>query len=432
MFSEITPVVSGLNLLPALSYMVKKIMSKPVFITGQQIGLLGGPLYTTYKVLGAIKGAADADGEAVYWLETNDADFTEINNFSFLDSDNNLKKLTWSIPSNGLSTGFITVDDSLLELITLFFDSVKQTEFTPSLRTLVFDCYKKGDLLKDSSGKLAEELFGKFGIRLFDPSEEEFRKFSKPILLKEADKTPAGKQCNLFCMISNKRLAVFKNSAGYNLRDGSSVLLEDYDLVPNVKTRNICQDAFFNTDTYVAGPGEIKYINELDSQYDFFNIKKSKVTARMTLTLLESKVKKKLQRYNISISDVMGKNRDDFVKQIITGNGGSDWNKIRNEAVKKTETLFKELDNLGLNTRQLRRTTINSIKDLVGQERKSEKQKLTGVVKDAEFLSDSIYPNGIKQERVFNIFYYMNLYGGLSLIDKLYDNYSKSRLVLEL
>ena len=233
-------------------------------------------------------------------------------------------------------------------------------------------------------------------------------------------------------MISNKRLAVFKNSAGYNLRDGSSVLLEDYDLVPNVKTRNICQDAFFNTDTYVAGPGEIKYINELDSQYDFFNIKKSKVTARMTLTLLESKVKKKLQRYNISISDVMGKNRDDFVKQIITGNGGSDWNKIRNEAVKKTETLFKELDNLGLNTRQLRRTTINSIKDLVGQERKSEKQKLTGVVKDAEFLSDSIYPNGIKQERVFNIFYYMNLYGGLSLIDKLYDNYSKSRLVLEL
>ncbi|MCP5106082.1 MAG: bacillithiol biosynthesis BshC, partial [bacterium] len=60
-------------------------------VTGQQIGLLGGPLYTVYKVLGAAHLAGKLNGNAVYWLETNDADFNEINHIDYLDAQGQLK-----------------------------------------------------------------------------------------------------------------------------------------------------------------------------------------------------------------------------------------------------------------------------------------------------------------------------------------------------
>ena len=77
-------------------------MNKPI-LTGQQIGLLGGPLYTTYKVLGAIHYSKSIGGTPVYWLETNDADFDEIKSFHFIDKENGLKTLTWDINSKGYS-----------------------------------------------------------------------------------------------------------------------------------------------------------------------------------------------------------------------------------------------------------------------------------------------------------------------------------------
>ena len=92
-------------------------------VTGQQIGLLGGPLYTTYKVLGAIHHADKINGDAVYWLETNDADFNEINHIDYLDAQGQLRTLTWDIDGQGYSCGFIEVDHSLVEILETFFST---------------------------------------------------------------------------------------------------------------------------------------------------------------------------------------------------------------------------------------------------------------------------------------------------------------------
>jgi len=134
-------------------------VSKPV-ITGQQIGLLGGPLYTTYKVLGAVNWSQKINGEAIYWLETNDADFNEINHFTYMDAKGELQTLTWDINSQGYSCGLIQVDESLVNLLHIFFSTLRQTEFTPALRELALRCYSKGKTLSEASEQLAQELFG--------------------------------------------------------------------------------------------------------------------------------------------------------------------------------------------------------------------------------------------------------------------------------
>ena len=57
-------------------------------LTGQQVGLFGGPLYTPFKAATAIARArqATADGQphaAVFWLASEDHDFAEINQVTF-------------------------------------------------------------------------------------------------------------------------------------------------------------------------------------------------------------------------------------------------------------------------------------------------------------------------------------------------------------
>ena len=109
---------------------------QPIIVTGQQIGLLGGPLYTTYKVLGAIHLARKLGGKAVYWLETNDTDFHEINHLDGLDADGQLRSFAWEMDSQGVSCGLLEIDAALRDTLTRFFDALRQTEFTPALREM--------------------------------------------------------------------------------------------------------------------------------------------------------------------------------------------------------------------------------------------------------------------------------------------------------
>ena len=50
----------------------------PVVVTGQQVGLFLGPLYTLYKAATAVKHARAIGAVPVFWLQTEDHDLVEI------------------------------------------------------------------------------------------------------------------------------------------------------------------------------------------------------------------------------------------------------------------------------------------------------------------------------------------------------------------
>ncbi len=397
-------------------------MSKAV-ITGQQIGLLGGPLYTAYKVLGAARYAQQIGGEALYWLETNDADFNEIDHIDFLDAEGKLQTLTWTIDSKGYSCGLIAVDNALVALLETFFSSLRRTEFTPALKKIALACYAPGLTLAEASRRLAGELFGPYHIKIFSPQEKDFREFSRTILLREAENTPDGAQCNLFCMIGKRREALFKNGRGFRLRDGAAVDLSQYELVPNVKTRNVCQDAYFHTHTYIAGPGEIKYIAELDPVYRFHGVAKAAVKPRMSLTLIEPKVSRLLKKNGIALDDVLSLDKDSLVKKVLKEKSGFDFKETLEKAGELTRGYIENLAGLGLEIQEIDRILREAVRKACGQKRTREKEKQNALLESLQYLGDALKPYGKKQERVFNIFYYMNLFGGLDFINRLYKNY---------
>ena len=406
-------------------------MNKKI-ITGQQIGLLGGPLYTTFKVLGAIKLASEVNGESVYWLETNDADFNEINHIEYLDSNDELRSLKWDKDTKGYSCGSIEIDGDLVELLDRFFETIRQTEFTQELHKIVSECYKTGRTLGEASEFLAESMFRGRGIEIFNPHDQHFRDTTREILLNEAKRTAHGKQCNLFCIIEKRRVAVFRDKNGFSDRSGKKIDLEKYELTPNFRTRNVCQDSYFKTHTYVAGPGEIEYIKDLDEMYKFHNVVKPEIKKRMSVTLIEPRVKRILKKLEFNLSDFIEEDKDSFKKKYIKKTTGIDSKNLFKEAGALTDNYLKELRDLGIDVKDLRKYLLNSLKTSIGLKRASEKERIADSIRKIDFVFNSLNPFGRRQERIFNVFYYMNLYGGLSFINWLYKNYNTKMEFLEI
>lgn len=404
-------------------------------LTGQQIGLLGGPLYTTYKVLGAVYKAREIGGQAVYWLETNDADFNEINHIDYMDAEGELRRLTWDIPSQGYSCGYIEVDRELVKILSMFFATVRQTEHTPMLRDMALDCYTEGITLGEASMRLAKELYGGYDIRFFTPFEPDFREFTKRILFKEAVITPDGEQCNVFCVIDKQRKAIFRKGESFVLRDGTEVDPASVDLVPNVRTRNICQDAYFDAHTYVAGPGEVKYIAELDERYEFHGVRKADVMPRMSVSLIEPRHKRMMKRKSIPLEMLLQHPKEELLKKMLEKAGGIDINETRRSGMEMTSQYIEKLQGLGFEKselKEIRKYLTDEVKKACGNLRAREKGKHNKLLEDAAFLSDNLFPLGKPQERVFNVLYYMNLYWGMDFIPWLFKHYDPETKILEL
>lgn len=407
----------------------------PTVVTGQQIGLLGGPLYTTYKVLGAVYHAKQLNGRAVYWLETNDADFNEINHIDYPDANGNLQTLTWDIPTQGYSCGYIEVDGALVQIIEKFFKTIPRTEHTSKLKRLALGAYAEGTNLAEASQQLARELFGHLDIQFFTPFDPPFRQFSQDILRKEALRTADGEQCNCFCMVGMQRKALFRKGRCFKTRDNMHVDIRKYQLVPNVRTRSVCQDAYFNTHTYIAGPGEVKYLAQMKPNYQFHRVQPANVQPRMSIALIEPKTKRLLKKTGLTLEDIHSLAREELLKKTMTDETGFDAKTANHDADQLTRRLLESMENHGAppaDLKNLRKLLQTEIKKIFGQVRAREKEKIQKNLENAGSLSDLLVPFGKRQERVFNIFHYMNLYGGTGLIDHIYHHYDPHRTLLEL
>jgi uncharacterized protein YllA (UPF0747 family) len=336
------------------------------------------------------------------------------------------------VDTGGFSCGYIPVDAALVEILQTYFATIHQTEWTGDLKEMVLSCYRKGYTLGESSRLLAEKMFHGFPLKIFDPMDESFRAFSKTFLINDAEGTPDGAQCNLFCIINKKRLAVFKKDGGYVLRDGEPVDLSQHDLVPNVKTRNVCQDAFFKNRYYVAGPGEVSYISELDDQYRFHRVRKAEVRPRMSVTLLEPRVIRSLRQLDMEWKEFLNVSGQELANRKLGEISDYDFSRARELSGKWTEAYVEKLNSLSLETKKIRKNLQKMVKESLGEKRAGIKVRHKKIVSDILYLSGNLFPFGKRQERVFNIFYYMNLFGGTGFLLWLYEKYDDKKSFLEI
>ncbi len=429
-------------------------------VTGQQVGLFCGPLYTLFKTISAIKLSSELKERfpefefvPVFWLEGDDHDFEESNHIHLLNAASDVVRVE-AIFTNGET-------DNLKPLSEIKFDaSVEQvfqqidallpvTEFKPGLLQMLTASYKEGESYTTAFAGTLTKLLGKNAILLLDPYEAEAKRMMKPIFEKELQSYPrtseevikqsAGLEeeyhvqvkprvINLFYVDDGNRRGLEPIGTGFSLRGTKRKLMPEQvrtilesrpeTFSPNVVLRPICQDYLLPTAAYIAGPGEIAYFAQLKGVYQHFGVEMPPLFPRASATILEKRISKVLEKYQLNISDAFSDLETVMKKALAAANPEN----IPGEFEKVTAEVKQVVDRLDSLLARVDPTLKGSLESTVSRmlhhlqhlEEKTTaayRRKNEQVLLQTKKFQQSVFPNRELQERVLNFTYFYNKYG---------------------
>lgn len=443
-------------------------------VTGQQVGILGGPLYTLYKVLTAIKLANQYNQKyegykfvPVFWLEGDDHDFNEVRSINIFDSENQVLNIGYKreIEDDDAkqSVGKINFDESLNEFFSQFDGSLRNTDFKIDLLLKLKECYQIGKSFKQSFKELLFWLFDEYGLVIFDPQDPQVKIILKPVFKKEVNDFAVHTQkliqvsakleelyhaqvkvkpVNLFYHTDDGRYSVEPVDEVFKLRRKRKQFTKDEILEeienfperfsPNVLLRPICQDYLFPTGFYIAGPSEISYFAQITPLYDFYKIVTPVVFPRSSVTILEKNVGAALDKYDLTLNDVF-LGLDELKEKVIAGLSENNLDKVFKESETDIELTFDKLkENLFAVDKTLvdasaryKEKMLASFSELKTKAIKAQESKHETTIRQLTRISNLLYPLENLQEREINFAYFYNKYGR-DLIRKIYDDISVS------
>ncbi len=443
-------------------------------VTGQQLGIIGGPLYTVYKILTTIRLANQLTERydefkfvPVFWLEGDDHDFNEVRSINLFDNENQVINIGYKEEINDDDTkqsiGKINFDEALNEFLNKYESSLRDSDFKNELVSKLKECYQVGKSFKQSFKQLLFWLFDEFGLIIFDPQDPQVKNLLKPIFKKEVNdfsihtqkliQTSAKleelyhaqvkvKPVNLFYHTDDGRYSVEPVDDVFKLRRKRKQFTKDEILAeietsperfsPNVLLRPICQDYLLPTGFYIGGPSEIAYFAQVTPLYDFYNIETPIIFPRSSATILEKNVATGLDKYDLSMNDIF-LGLDELKEKVIASLSENNIENAFEEASKEIELTFDKIkENLFAVDKTLvdssgryKDRIMSSLVELKSKAIKAQETKHETTIRQLTRLSNLLYPLGNLQEREINFTYFYNKYGK-DFIRKVYDDISVS------
>jgi bacillithiol synthase len=429
-------------------------------VTGQQVGLFCGPLYTLFKTISAIKLAGELKERfpefefvPVFWLEGDDHDLEESNHIHLLNASSEVVRVE-AIFTNGET-------DNLKPLSEIRFDaSVEQvfqqidallpvTEFKAALMQMLTSSYKEGETYTTAFAATLTRVLGKNTILFLDPFDTAAKRMLKPIFEKEFQSFPRTSEevirqsaeleedyhvqvkprvLNLFYLDEGNRRGLEPIGNGFSLRGTKRKLMPEQvrtilesrpeSFSPNVVLRPICQDYILPTAAYVAGPGEIAYFAQLKGVYRHFNVEMPPLFPRASATIMEKRIAKVMEKYQLTLSDAFGDFESVMKKALAAAspeNIPGEFEKITarvREVIAGLDTLIERVDPTLKGT--LDSTASRMLHHLQHLEEKTTaayRRKNEQVLLQTKKFQQSLFPNREMQERVLNFTYFYNKYG---------------------
>jgi len=443
-------------------------------VTGQQLGVLGGPLYTLYKIITAIRLANQLSERydefkfvPVFWLEGDDHDFNEVRSIKLLDSENQITAIGYKEEIDDddakQSVGSIKFDDSLNDFLNNFDANLRDSDFKQELTNKIRECYSTGKSFKQSFSEMIFWLFDEYGLVIFDPQDSNIKKLLKPVFTKEVNdfslhtqkliQTSAQleelyhaqvkvKPVNLFYHTDEGRYLVEPVDDIFKLRrkrkqfTKEEILLEIENspekFSPNVLLRPICQDYLLPTGFYIAGPSEIAYFAQVTPLYNFYNVVTPIIFPRSSVSLLEKNVAAGLDKYELTINDIF-LGLDQLKEKVISVLSENNIDTAFSDASKEIELTFDRIKEnlfaidktLADSSSRYREKVLASITELKSKAIKAQDSKHETTIRQLTRLSNLLYPLGNLQEREINFAYFYNKYGR-DFIRKIVDEISIS------
>ncbi len=454
-YSQLTP--SDLT-----SQNIKKLSDKKTLaiVTGQQLGILGGPLYTFYKIITAIKLSRflaerydDYNFVPVFWLEADDHDFNEVRSIKVIDEGNSLLTIGYKeeFEEDDLkqSVGLINLDDSINDFFEKLNTGLKETEFKPAIYEALKSFYKEGKSFKTSFRDLVFNYFDNYGLIIFDPQDVEVKKILRPVFKKEITDFRMHteklvhvsatleelyhaqvkvKPVNLFLRVDEGRYSIEPVENEYRLRRKRKSFTQEQLLEllenepdkfsPNVLLRPICQDYLFPTAFYIGGPSEISYFAQIKPLYDLYEIVQPIIYPRSSVTLLENSIANALEKYSVEINDIF-LDVESVKKKIVNSVEESSVDEMFDGIANQIESSFDQLKERLLDldktiadsSNRYRDKILGTVNELKSKAEKAQQKKYEVTLRQIDRAAVHLFPNSNLQERELNFVYFVNKYG---------------------
>lgn len=444
------------NINPKTQANLQKLRSSDalVVVTGQQVGLFTGAAYTLYKTLTTIQLAKKLSADLgravvpVFWLETEDHDLEEANHVGFFRG-NEVVNLTYTghqAPVNGNlgSVGKIRFNKQIAEVVDELEALLPPTEFREDLMQKVRAAYAEGKNFTEAFAAMLLHLVPDEGIILACGYNKALKSLALPLFQKALDEYQTADEIlqntskslieagfhaqvnprptNVFYMTSSGRYALEPEGAAFKLRGQGETLKADALVYPrfspNVVLRPLVQDYLFPTIAYVAGPGEVAYFAQLKGLYDWAGIPMPVIYPRASVTVVENRVAKIMEKEGLNLADVYGDLESLFKQKVLQ--------KSDKNIEEAFQSLQQELERLGKTVSDLAQQVDVSLlksaealkanwqnestkleKKLIAAEKRNHDQLRSQL----ERVQSALFPNGVGQERVLSPLYFVNKFG---------------------
>ena len=316
-----------------------------VVATGQQVGLLGGPAFTLYKALTAVRCARELTrrGTAavpVFWLATEDHDLAEVNhNWLFGKSGEPCRVEAVTSGTSGAAVGEIQIEDARLDTVEALFDGMP---FGPEASALARGAYGERRSFGHGFRALYRSLLADTGIVFLCPMAAGIRALAAPLVRSAIERVPeltdallrrgtallaAGYHQQVHFQGNTSLVMLFENDARVALkrkngaywtkarsysRDELLGRLEasPLDISPSALLRPVMQDYLLPTAALVAGPSEAAYLAQASVLYEDLLGRMPAVLPRASFTVLDSATDKLLRKYGLSWTDCLVPRRE--------------------------------------------------------------------------------------------------------------------------
>ncbi|MCX7743187.1 MAG: bacillithiol biosynthesis cysteine-adding enzyme BshC [Flavobacteriales bacterium] len=425
----------GVTISRAVNENIQSLLDENTFTitTGHQVSLVTGPLYFIYKIISVIALAEECKKKhpklnfvPVYWMNSEDHDFNEINHIWI-----NEQRFEWQRPTPiPMATGRMQpfgIED--------FFKSLPASiqEFPSWVEWK--DIYTNAKNISEATRILVNLLFGKYGLVVINQDDVRLKRLAFDVFHKELtqhysfklvhETTQMLESLGYHAQVKPRELNLFYHhpEAGRQrvvlMDDRIKVLNTPVELLKseldklsdeqlncfstNVVTRPLYQQSVLPDIIYVGGPAEVSYWLQYKSMFHMHGVFYPLIMMRDSFLLLNPSVSRKINKLGIKVPEL-------FSEESI-------WQKthvsrmaeeINFTPIHQTlqQSYHQLAEAMGRIDPTLKPTVIgelqkhiHSLKNLEAKYLRAWKQKNETVVRQLREIRSAVYPVGEMQER---------------------------------